>query len=298
MIPSMGSIMAVGHAAIADLFTGAVEISEKVDGSQFSFRLTEEGEIEMRSKGQEILEGNPSSKMFQPAIDSVRERRARLVPGFIYRGEFLSKPKHNSLCYSRIPKGNIVIFDVETEPGAHLNAAMRQYEAHHIDLEAVPVFYVGEVTDHATWLHNLLERDSFLGNVKIEGVVVKNFAQWLHGHYMAGKYVSPAFKEVHSREWKASNPSKGDFIESVIETYRTEARWMKGVQHLKERGEWTGGPQDIGPLMKEVAEDVMAEEADQMAVVIFNHFKSQISRGVVRGIPQWVKEQLLRGGAV
>lgn len=297
MIPSMGSIMAVGHAAIADLFNGPVEITEKVDGSQFSFRLTEEGEVEMRSKGQEILEGNPSSKMFQPAIDSVRERRDKLVPGWTYRGELLAKPKHNALAYSRVPKGNIVLFDVETTVlGAHLSSSQRDFEAGRIELEAVPVLYVG--ISEPAHIPGFLERESFLGGVKIEGVVVKNYSQWLHGHIMMGKYVSEKFKEVHAKEWKTANPSRGDFIDELIESYRTEARWLKGVQHLKERGEWTGGPQDIGPLMKEVAEDVMAEEADQIAVVLFNHFKSQISRGVVRGIPQFVKEQLLRGGAV
>jgi hypothetical protein len=48
---SYPSIYNLGHRALQDLLTVSVNVEEKVDGSQFSFGITEEGEIKLRSKG-------------------------------------------------------------------------------------------------------------------------------------------------------------------------------------------------------------------------------------------------------
>ena len=71
---SYPSIFAVGHAATAHLFDGDVIVEEKVDGSQFSFGVDESGELHVRSKGAVMIPDAPE-KMFQRAVDSVRERR-------------------------------------------------------------------------------------------------------------------------------------------------------------------------------------------------------------------------------
>lgn len=53
-IPSYPKIYNLGHDAINNLFESQVEISEKLDGSQFSFGITPTRDIVMRSKGKEI----------------------------------------------------------------------------------------------------------------------------------------------------------------------------------------------------------------------------------------------------
>ncbi len=72
-------------------------MEEKVDGSQFSFGIFN-GEIKCRSKGAQLVIDAPE-KMFIPAVNVVRELAPLLKDGWTYRGEFLGRPKHNTLCY-------------------------------------------------------------------------------------------------------------------------------------------------------------------------------------------------------
>lgn len=50
----------------------------------------------------------------------------------------------------------------------------------------------------------------------------------------------------------------------------------------------------VGPLIREVQTDVIAEEADRIAKALLAWAKPKIERGVVRGIPMWWKERLAR----
>src|SRR6202008_4606061 len=101
--------------------------------------------------------------MFDAGIASIKERADRLMPGAVYRGEFLAKPKHNTLAYGRCPEGHIVLFDVEYGPGDHAGAHDRLWiEANAIGLEAVPVIFNGHV-ESADRIRGFLDRMSFLG---------------------------------------------------------------------------------------------------------------------------------------
>ena len=110
---SYPSIFNLGHKALRELFERPVNVEEKVDGSQFSFGVTEEGELKIRSKGKEMVVEAPE-KMFAGAVETVKGLKDRLHPGWTYRGEVLCKPKHNTLQYGRVPKGNVILFDVNT----------------------------------------------------------------------------------------------------------------------------------------------------------------------------------------
>jgi hypothetical protein len=135
---------------------------------------------------------------------------------------------------------------------------------------------------------------SFLGGQKIEGIVVKNYQRLTQfGSVMLGKYVSERFKEIHGGEWRKNNPTPGDVVDRIIMDFRTPARWHKAVQHLQERGELEGSPRDIGKLVKEVPDDIFAEAEGEIKDTLFNYFKSKIRRGVVAGLPEWYKQELL-----
>lgn len=289
-IRSMGSIYHITHKAVEDIYKNPVEITEKVDGSYFSFALID-GELQMRSKGQELISGSPSSKMFEDGIRQVEARKTMLIPGWIYRGEYLMKPKHNTLAYDHLPLGNVVLFDIEMSLGSHAMALIRRDEAHRIGFTPVPVLYEGMSNLEHT--KSLMENISILGGQKIEGVVVKNFFKHVDGHAMMGKLVSEQFKEVHTKEWKKENPTKKDIVETLIDSYRVPARWRKAIQHLTERGEITNSPKDIGPLLKEISEDIRKEEEDAIKEALFKLAWPQISRGVGRGFPDWYKKELI-----
>ena len=141
----------------------------------------------------------------------------------------------------------------------------------------------------------MIDRTSALGGQKVEGVVVKNYKRFgPDKKVLMGKFVSESFKEVHAAEWKAANPTKTDIVERLVETLRTPARWNKAIQHLREAGTLQDSPRDIGNLMKEVQADIEKECHDLIADKLAEWALPQIRRGVIRGLPEWYKDELLK----
>lgn len=290
MIHSYPSVYALGHKAIEGIFEGIVLLEEKIDGSQFSFGLID-GELQCRSKGKQLILDAPEA-LFVKAIASASARAHLLRPGWVYRCEYLSKPKHNTLAYARVPQDYLIVFDICPDNEAYLSKSEKQEEAARIGLECVPAFYFG-IVDNLSAFNELLDQPSCLGGCKIEGVVVKRYDLFTAEKKVAmGKYVSEAFKEKHETDWKERNPGRADVIESLIAAYRTEARWRKAVQHLRETGALTDSPKDIGPLIREVPADILKEEADAIKEALFKHFWPHIQRGCTAGLPQWYKDEL------
>ncbi len=295
VLASYASPVAIGHRSIAGLLDGKVVIQEKVDGSQISFGVIG-GELLVRSKGAQIHVDEPDN-MFARGVDAIKAVRELLVPGYIYRGEYLRSPKHNSLAYERTPMQYIALFDVhDTNRGDEFYLSIEQLalESRRLGFDFVPVLFVGLATIEQ--IRGYLDRVSFLGGARIEGVVVKNYALFTADHKVAmGKFVSEAFKEVHDVEWKKSNPTTKDIVTTLIEGHRTPARWLKAVQHLREAGTLTESPKDIGLLLKEVQADIRKECLDDIRNALCGHFLPHILRGVIHGLPEWYKEQLALG---
>ena len=287
---SYPSIYALGHAALTGLFDDPVVVEEKLDGSQFSWGVID-GELRCRSKGAKIEVSEPEG-MFKLAVETALRLAPDLQPGWTYRGEYLQKPKHNTLAYSRVPAHHIILFDVNPGLEEYLEPTAKQAEAARLGLEVVPVFHHGPVTDFETF-KALAHRESCLGGVEAEGVVVKSLTRFgLDKKALMGKYVREAFKEQHQVQWKADNPGKQDVVQALIESLRTEARWAKAVQHLRDAGALLNAPQDIGPLMREVPADVKKECADLIRDKLFEWAWPQIQRAVTRGLPEWYKSTL------
>jgi len=281
----------LGHPNLAELFSGEVVVQEKVDGSQFSFGVVG-GVLLLRSKGA-TLYPETNDKLFRGAINTaVRLFNEGLLPeGLTYRGEAFMSHKHNALAYERCPAGNFVLFDVDDGLESRFDAARLRDEAARLGLEVVPTYFVGEV-ESLEGLQPFLATPSVLGG-RTEGMVVKNYARrGRDGKMLMGKLVADDFREINGKEWKKSNPTRADVIETLIERFRTEARWAKAVQHLRERGEITGDLRDIGKLIREAPQDVREECEDEIKQALFDAFWKDISRGVTRGLPEWYKAQV------
>ena len=287
---SYPSIYSLGHKAITDLFLDPVVVQEKIDGSQFSFGRFGE-ELRFKSKGA-IIQIEQPPKMFKRAVDYVVSIQASLVDGWTYRGEILDKPKHNTLNYARVPAHNIILFDINDGYESYLQQDEIEKAATLLGLETVPLLRQGEIK---SWeeLKVFMERDSILGGTKVEGIVVKNYNRFgVDKNVLMGKYVSEIFKEAHGKEWKANNPGRADIIEQLILTLKTEARWHKAIQHLREAGQITDSPKDIGPLIKEIRNDIAKEETDFIKDKLFEWASEALGRGFIRGFPEWYKERL------
>lgn len=290
-------ILHIGDKQIANLFDGPVEITEKVDGSQLGFGKVN-GRLFVRSKNKEQDLDNPD-KLFVEAVEYVKLIEDKIPDNFTFYGEYLQKPKHNTLAYDRIPTHHIALFGVynyETKEFGDYDEIQRW--AKELDVDAIPVLKRG-ISTPAESLELVKERVSYLGGQNIEGIVVKAYKPWLYLNripltVMSGKYVTEAFKEVHNKNWKAENTGKGKLEVAALQ-YRSEARWNKAIQHLRDAGELTGTPKDIGPLIKEVKRDVVEEEKEAIKAELWSIFGEQFTKAATDGLHQWYKEKIVKG---
>jgi len=290
MINGYSSPFNFGHKALEALFDGVVHVQEKVDGSQFSFGKLD-GNLVFRSRGQQV---DPiDAGMFTNGVKAVYAIADGLHDGFIYRGEYLQKPKHNTLVYERIPNNHIILFDVDRGNQDYMSPSALAMAAEKIGLEVVP--YIGALEAKPTLdvLRGMLDRKSILGG-QIEGIVLKNYARYgVDKKVLMAKYVSEAFVEKHTGDWKERNPGRNDIIEKIIEEYSTDARRRKAIQHLREAGTIEGVVQDIPIVMREIAQDVLKDDEDEIKERVFAYFWKQISRGLTRGVFEWYKNLLV-----
>ena len=284
---SYSKVWNLGHSEVRELFKAAVQVEEKIDGSQFSFGLID-GELKARSRSKNQCP--TADSMFQNAVEFVSN--LDLAPGYTYRSELLNKPKHNVLAYGRIPTNNIIIYDIDQGFEDYLSYDAKQKEANRLGFEIVPRLGYGY---YENWeqLKELLDTDSCLGNVKIEGIVIKAYGRFGEDKKtLMAKYVSEAFKEYHASEWRRMNPTKKDVVSELIDNFRTDARWLKAIQHKRENGELRDSTRDIGPLIGEICRDVDTECNEEIKNALYKWAWKSIGRGITAGFPEFYKAYL------
>jgi hypothetical protein len=298
-ISAYPKILQLGGSGTQDLLSDEVVVQEKTDGSQFSLMVAPDG-FEYRSKGH-LIDINNCENLFKPTIahfESIKHKSKTMQVGVVLRGEAFASKKHNTLNYGRCPKGNFVLFDVTWPDGEYtVRRAELEEFAEIIETDVTPEFYRGLLTYDE--LNNMkgawLETTSLLGGCKIEGVVIKNYHKLIEINGTVRpifcKLVSAEFKELH-RGNKEYTPSKGK-LESFAETFKTEARWIKAIQHLREAGQLIDDPKDIAALLKEINQDILSEEKEYIKETLLNIFWKDISRAATNGFPEWYKQRLL-----
>lgn len=294
-LPSYPKVFNLGHRAIQDLLLGpALVVQEKVDGSQFSCARID-GKYYARSKGVQINPDAPG--MFDLAVANTIGRD--LKDGRVYRFEYLRSPRHNTLNYVRVPQDNLVLFDITVGIQDYLDVGAAMIEAKRLGLEFVPTIAV-YVTDDKGWFPPTYEnfdewitRDSFLGGQKVEGVIIKNYQRFcVDGHAMMGKHVREDFREKNHKAW--AGKTTGSVLDRLVALYRSDVRWEKAIQHLRDQGILLGEPKDIGNLINEVKRDLMEECRAEIESLLFKEFQKDLLRGVVRGLPEWYKDKLVK----
>lgn len=295
-VPSYSKVLTLGALGTEQALNGTVVIEEKVDGSQFAFGIDENGEVGCRSHHQQIV--MDAAGMFAKAAEYVQsitptiERmfKVRKEPMWFYC-EYLQKPKHNTLAYSRTPTNHLVLFDAKFGPN-WLPYPSLHAMAGTLGIDVVPLLYEGDAAPDT--IKGLLTRESYLGGPTVEGVVVKNYEQLIAiggtTYPLFCKLVNEAFKERNAKEWKQnSNKNK---LQELMESYCTQARWQKAVQRLEEQGQLEHSPRDIGALMRVVGTDLLEEEAAAIKEELFKLYWKDIVRTAQHGLPEWYIAQL------
>jgi hypothetical protein len=296
-LPKYPKILPLGHRIISKMWDGEVELTEKVDGSQFRFGKID-GSTKCGTKRTRLNMDEPDH-LFRPAVAHVQSIKHLLPEDIFFFGETLARPKHNTLRYETVPKNNIALF-------AGMNPVTKEmisYEelghwAEQLDVDVVPLLYQGPCVGPDLVI-KMLTRESYLGGPKIEGVVAKNYNHQAliddnhYYPYLVGKYVSEEFKEKHQKDFKAG--TRKQTLLEYFKSFGTEARWRKAIQHLRDDGKLTGEPKDIGPLIKELTDDFIKEEREHIKERLWMEYSKQATHYVIKGFPEWYKEQLLKG---
>lgn len=298
MIPAYPKIFTIDSPYIPHLFKGSVEVTEKIDGSQFNFGLDSKKNFVMRSKGKDIYSEDPE-KMFQQAIDYVvsigKKIQDQFPPETFFYTEFLSIPKHNVLQYKRIPKNHLMLFAAYFAGIGYVDYQKLKKVSGVLDIEVAPLLFEG-IIKNVEEVKHLLDLASGLGGETVEGIVVKNYTQTVFVADQVfpslGKFVREQFKERHKTEW-GQKEGKGKW-QTFLESFRTEARFRKAVQHLAEKGELVYTPSDIGKLLVELKKDLIEEEKEAIKEELYKFFSDEILRKTTAGFPEWYKEQLLK----
>jgi hypothetical protein len=293
MISAFPKIFTLGQKYITNIFDDEVEISEKIDGSQFSWGKIK-GQLYCRSKGA-IQELDCPDKLFSLAVDYIKIIANKLPDDIIFYGEYLQKPHHNVLSYERTPKNNIILFGACKMDKTFIED-YKQY-ANLLDLETVPIIFKGKISNFDE-LKILLQTVSILGKSKVEGLVIKNYKKdlMLGGQIiplMCGKYVSEEFKEVHKSNWSREHTGKGKW-DVYKDSFQTEARWLKAIFYLRDSGKLDNSPKDIGNLMKRVNIDIEEEEKENIKDFLWKEFGREILKHSTRGLPEFYKEYLAK----
>lgn len=276
----------LGTKEVYSIFDHEVVIEEKIDGSQYSIMLDANQGLICKSKSC-ILDLNLKNGQFATAIETSLAIRDILETNWTYRFEYLAKPRHNALFYDRVPDKYLIGFDIQRDDGTFLTYDEKRKEFNRIGLETTPCLFKGKVEDTSLIDELVSNTTSILGKALIEGVVVKSEEPFR----MCGKYVSDAFKEVATR--KKTFRQTHDIIDNISELYRTEARWNKAIQHLRDEDKLSYSLKDIPLLVKEVSVDVHTECADAIKEAVFKWAWKQISNNIIKGLPDHYKRYLL-----
>ena len=295
VIPKYPKVLTLGSSMTENALEGTVFLQEKVDGSQFRFGVNEDKELLLGTRNTQLSKEAPD-KMFKPAVEyllSIESKITHLFPPDTYLyAEYLAREKHNVLRYQKIPKNHLVLFDCLIA-GKWAERYELEDIADDLGIDVIPEFFVGKAT--VDTIKDFLKSDSFLGREKVEGVVIKNY----HQHILLGgmvfplftKYVREEYRERHNKEWKVQG-GKQSLIE-YIQSFQNENRWEKAVQHLRDVGRLTQSPKDIGALIKEIQDDILEEEGENIKNYLFSQFKKDILRYAIKGFPEWYKDKLL-----
>ena len=306
-IPGYGKIPQFGSKEFPKHFlkTHLVEIEEKLDGSQFSFRKDEHGKVFAKSKkthftvNDELLATTSPNSLFYGALSHLNKIRDRIPKGYLFRGEVLKAPRHNVLEYGRAPEGNIVLFDVQPEGEWNMRSVAVKHFAELLGVEAAPLlgYSVPACPMDVETLKKLVEGDSILGG-KREGVVLKCRAVKVQDGYAKCKIVAESFRERKSdgSRGKRAKVLRASPIESIVAALTTDARYRKAYQSVREtlnvdRLE----PKDIGPGMKALALDINLEEQDWIKEQLWQAHRNTIVKKVSADWPDYVKTGAYHG---
>lgn len=255
-----------------------IHVSEKIDGANASFKLTEDGVIHFYSRNNELLNGDTLRGFVPWCLDNLKKENLRV--GYIYYGEWIVRHK---IKYSEEIENTFMLFDVySVKDEGYLTTRSVEIIANEIGVKTPKKLYEGFYIS----LEHLRQFVGF-GEYcdKGEGIVIRNCS-----NYTKCKWVREDFIETKPvKQPKKQNPE----ILSLIESLLTKARVEKAIHKGLDENIYPDLSQtNYGHIMKHlgryVIKDIIQEEKD----VIPNKLEDEFVKIAKKKIP-YIARQIL-----
>ncbi|MBC1564097.1 RNA ligase family protein [Listeria booriae] len=239
-------------------------VQEKLDGSNASFRMTQDGTLEVFSRRRQLDAENTLNGFYQYARENFEEL---LYPAsdhnLIFFGEWLVKHKvdygeHLNTFY---------LFDVfDTSLDEYLPQTKVRAWAAYLHTKMPATLFEGQFTSYEA-LQPLVGKSTLVDDGKGEGIIIKNQSRADEfGEQLYTKWVSDAFLEM--KHGKVKNPMTATLTENWLAQFLTEARIEKHIFKLRdEEGvalEFSQFPAIMRALGNTLLADIIEEEGDSM----------------------------------
>lgn len=260
-------VIRLGHKSTVGVLNPGdhITITEKLDGANASFILTENG-VECFSRNTEVNEDNTLRGYYKWIQENITPIKEKLNPKYRYYGEWLVSHK---IQYKPEYYSNFYLFNVyDEELGEYVEDNMMFGEAARLRIKAVPLKYAGK---YLSFEHLM----TFVGKSDMaieygEGIVVKNVDyKNKYGSQVFVKLVHEDFAEIQKQR-VPKDPAITTPEREFVNTYLVEARVDKLLHKLVDEGilEEGFGIEDMGLILKNlgsrVFDDLIKEEVDYL----------------------------------
>jgi hypothetical protein len=272
-----------------------ISITEKIDGSNASFRLDETNPLGVScySRNQILSEEQRLSGFYDWVKDNIVPIKDKLNPNYIYYGEWLVSHKvvYKPECYKHFY--GFSIWDTVEEQ--YLSDDIVIEEARKLNIKTTNYFYQGEYISFEHLMSFVGKSDITLEPNTGEGIVVKNvsYTNSRNGEQCFVKLVSERFAEIQKQK-VPKNPNVNNVLKSLIMTVLTKPRIEKLMYKLVDDGllKEDYAIEDMSTILRtlgsNVYEDIMKEESE-----LFEQYETdEVKRGVGKNLPNMIKEIL------
>jgi len=254
---------------------GNLILKEKLDGANFRFTVTEEGEILCGSKNVEYQDESDVDGRFRDAIKCVKqkfeeaEENSFYYPRYTFFAENMVK---HSLDYPFEEMPQIIGFDVyDHEENCYLSHTEAYEMFNSLGIKTAPIVDSFDAEEFDPEEYEVPESNFRDG--KMEGVVIIN--QDLHEDQRSGfstraKTVTDEFAEKHKKATGARQSKEAIHgHEKVVSKYCTDGRIRKHIGKMKDEGrdlgmELMANQDGSAGLPIRVSTDILEEEADEI----------------------------------
>lgn len=287
------SIKRMGHRDTIGMFEQGdqIVVTEKIDCSNASFTLDEQGDLQVFSRNVLLDDSNSLNGFYQWVHENIETKH--LMANHVYFGEWLGNP--HKVQYAGHEK-QFFLFDVySNNVELYLPFTLVEDEARILKINLVPVFYRGEFIsfEHLEGFVGMTALGGKIGDHDSgEGIVVKNFS-----NQGFAKMVTDVFLEVHRGAKAYKKPTElGAEAIFVAETV-TPARVEKIYYKLQDEAILAPDLQieDMGNILKilvpAVEADILKEEAEMLPD---GYDAKTLRKAVSKKVPNYIRKVIER----